>query len=302
LQIYARWCIIRAFIGLHNVSRSPVITVIESHFVAILKELKSHAPFTATGALTGIVCMLAFRNAEHSTVHAMFQVFHPAHVVLSALATASLFKLRKGRKHVLAVLLVGYFGSIGVATLSDCVLPFFGETILGVAVPRHDHAHETESESGHEHEGEVEHVGEAGEGIEHANEPNEGTGHGEADERDREHAGETGHASHGGPKIHLGFIEEWYIVNPAALLGVLIAYLLPRTRFSHAGHVLVSTWASSFHILMNTQAAMTPIILAGVFVVLFIAVWLPCCISDIVFPMLFISPREAICSHHGCKH
>lgn len=260
----------------------------KNHIIAILKELKSHAPFTAVGALTGIACMLAFRNAEHNTVHRMFQVFHPAHVVLSALATASLFKLRQGTRHVLAVLAVGYFGSIGVATLSDCVVPFFGETILGVAVPRHDHSHEADSADVNEHE--ADHITE----TEPVNEHGEEAGH--------VHEG-TEEAHHEGPEMHLPFIEDWYIVNPAAFLGVLIAYLLPRTRFSHAGHVLVSTWASSFYVLMNTQAAFTPVILIGYFVVLFVAVWLPCCISDIIFPMLFISPAEAICAHHhNCKH
>jgi hypothetical protein len=40
-------------------------------------------------------------------------------------------------------------------------------------------------------------------------------------------------------------------------------------------------------------------ILVGVFVVLFIAVWLPCCISDIVFPLLFVNPDvELSHSHH----
>jgi len=252
------------------------IDKMKDRITAILKELRSHAPFTAIGALTGILFMLAFKDCEHGTAHRMFQVFHPAHVVLSALATASLFKLRKGTKHVLAVLVVGYFGSIGIATLSDCVLPFLGESILGVAVPVHDHVHEGES---------------GGEDESH-----------EEAELNHEHSAEASHQGHTGPRIHLGFIEDWYVVNPAALLGVLIAYLLPRTRLSHTGHVLVSTWASSFHVLMNTQAAMTPIILAGMFAILFIAVWLPCCISDIVFPMLFVPPGEAICSHHGCKH
>ncbi len=39
--------------------------------------------------------------------------------------------------------------------------------------------------------------------------------------------------------------------------------------------------------------------LAGwVFIVLFIAVWLPCCFSDIVFPVLFVHSPQAV----GCRH
>ena len=229
----------------------------------ILIELKTHAPFTLFGAFTGIMLMLVFRNAEHGTSERLFSVFHPAHVVLSAMVTTSLFRLYERGKKFLVLLLVGYFGSIGVATLSDCIIPFFGESILGVAVPSHAAVHHNLGPSvGDEHE-----------------DP-------EADD----HAEEHEQHKH---RIHLGFIEEWYLVNPAAILGILIAYFWPKTKFPHAGHVLLSTWASSFHVLMNTHKDITVAMLAGVFIVLFIAVWLPCCVSDIVFPLLFVKSAEA---------
>ena len=37
--------------------------------------------------------------------------------------------------------------------------------------------------------------------------------------------------------------------------------------------------------------------LFGVFLVLFIAVWLPCCVSDIIFPLLFVK-NAPLCTHH----
>ena len=243
---------------------------------AILRELRQHAPFTLFGAVTGIVCMLAFRNAGTEVSHKLFMVFHPGHVVLSAIVTASLFRIYEKKASLLKVLVIGYFGSVGVATLSDSVLPFFGETLLGVAVPVHADLHEHEADA---------------------------ATHDEAGVEEHEHAGET----HGSlrSRLHLGFIEEWYLVNPAALLGLLIAWFFPRTRFPHAGHVLLSTWASSFHVLMNTHVELTAIMLLGIFVVLFIAVWLPCCISDIVFPLLFVKSAP-LCLHHdhgekGCS-
>jgi hypothetical protein len=110
---------------------------------------------------------------------------------------------------------------------------------------------------------------------------------------------ENEHDEHGG--IHLGFIEDWYIVNPAALLGVLIACFLPRTKFPHAGHVLVSTWASSSYLLMNMQADATVGAVVGILVTLFISIWLPCCVSDIVFPLLFVRSDlelSGACPHH----
>ncbi|MBN1507394.1 MAG: hypothetical protein JW955_11140 [Sedimentisphaerales bacterium] len=231
----------------------------------ILTELRAHAPFTLFGAATGVVAMLLFAKFSAEASHRLFQVFHPAHVILSAIVTASLFKLHENKQRFLMVLVVGYVGSIGIATLSDSILPFFGETMLGVAVPTHaslhDHAGGSHEEAVHDH-----------------------------DER-------PGHA--GKPRVHLGFIEDWYLVNPAAILGALIAWFWPRTKLPHAGHILISTWASSFHVLMNTHRELTPILFFGVFIVLFVAVWLPCCVSDIVFPMLLVRSPHL---HVGHKH
>jgi hypothetical protein len=229
---------------------------------AIVAELQSHAPFTVFGAVTGVLAMLLFVRASSETSHRLFQVFHPTHVVLSAIVTASLFRLHERKTGFLVILVVGYIGAIGTATLSDCVLPYFGESMLGVAIPTH--------------------------AAEHA----DPAAPGEIDEHD----------SAPGPRIHLGFIEDWYAVNPAALLGILIAWFWPRTKFPHAGHILISTWASSFHMLMNTHRELSPMLLLGSFVVLFIAVWLPCCFSDIVFPMFFVRSPHLHLEHHHHHH
>jgi len=231
----------------------------------ILAELKGHAPFTLFGALLGIFFMLVFKNTSGVTSHRLFSVFHPGHVILSAMVTASMFKLHSTKKQFLLVLLVGYFGSIGIATLSDIIIPHIGSELLGLSVPTHAHIHE----------------------------------HEESSEEEDFHSNEDEH--HGG-KIHLGFIEEWYIVNPAAFLGVLIAYFLPRTKFPHAGHVLVSTWASSSYLLMNLVSEISIGVILGIFVILFLATWLPCCISDIIFPLLFVKSDievTAACPVHG---
>ena len=254
------------------------------------KELKGHAPFTLFGAGMGIICMLLFMNAGTEVNHRLFLVFHPAHVVLSAIVTASLFKLYKGKKgSFFVILLVGYFGSIGVATLSDCILPFFGESILGVAIPEHKHD-ETDS---HIHEDQ-----QATDNSEHAA-SQDANSHDSHTDNEHSPASESDEPKlHNRPKLHLGFIEDWYIVNPAALLGIIIAYLWPQTKFPHAGHVLISTWASSFHVLMNTQRELSFVMLIGVFIVLFLAVWLPCCISDIIFPLLFVKSTDDFSNYH----
>jgi len=224
----------------------------------IAAELKGHAPFTILGALTGILFMLIFRNIGRPHAEVLFTIFHPGHVVLSAMVTASLFAIHRKAKNFVLILIIGYVGSIGIATLSDSVVPYFGESILGLNIPAHAELHED-------------------------------THNDHAEDIDNTHS------------IHLGFIEDWYIVNPAAILGVLIAYFLPRTKFPHASHVLISTWASSSHILMNTRGDISFAAGAGIFGLLFIAVWLPCCISDIVFPLLFVKSDLTLVESCVCK-
>lgn len=194
----------------------------------IINELRSHAPFTILGAATGILIMLPCYSLPSETSYNVFYILHPMHVVLSALATTSIYRLHKHKHKFWSVLLIGFVGSIGIATLSDSVIPYLGELLVGLR---------------------------------------EG-------------------------KIHLGFIEEWWLVNPAALLGIVIACFWPRTKFPHSGHVLLSTWASSFHIIMALGGTLSWVKLISLFPFLFLAVWVPCCLSDIIFPVLFIREKD----------
>jgi len=193
----------------------------------IANELGEHVPFTTFGAATGVIIMviIVFGNVlpQVSQVsYPIFYILHPAHVVLSAMVTTAMYK-KYGSGKIWALILIGYFGSIGIATLSDSVIPYLGETLLGL--------------------------------------PNKG--------------------------IHIGFIEEWWIVNPAALIGIALGYWRPTTKFPHSGHVLISTWASLFHIIMALGETVTWITLLAIFFFLFLGVWIPCCLSDIVLPLLF---------------
>ncbi|MFH1504054.1 MAG: hypothetical protein ABIH08_01510 [Candidatus Omnitrophota bacterium] len=202
-------------------------------FKRIYKELKHHIPFTAFGAITGIIFMVFLRNLPAKASYNIFYIFHPAHVLLSALATASMYEAyrrRANRKkcNIFMLLFIGYVGSVGIATLSDSVIPYVGETLLNMP-------------------------------------------HKEA---------------------HIGFIEKWWLVNPLAILGVAIAYFRPSTKFSHYGHVLVSTWASLFHILMAAGGNFNLSHYSGIFLFLFLAVWVPCCVSDIIFPLLFVRSNK----------
>ena len=193
-------------------------------------QLKAHVPFTVFGTATGVVIMasIVWTGIPQSASAFLFWAFHPLHVLLSALATAAMYRLHS-RSGIGRMLLVGYVGSIGIATLSDSLIPFVGEYLLGL--------------------------------------PNRG--------------------------LHLGFIEKWWLVNPLAFAGIAIARFWPQTKLTHAGHVLLSTWASLFHMTMALGDNMSALTWALLPVFLFLAVWVPCCTSDIVFPLLFARRRTA---------
>ncbi|UCE99278.1 MAG: hypothetical protein JSV82_08965 [Planctomycetota bacterium] len=230
----------------------------------ILVELKGHWPFTLLGAMLGIFFMVFFKHLSGANGRMLFVIFHPTHVVLSALVTASMFRMHAAKKRFVIVLLIGYFGSVGIATISDVVIPHIGAELLGLHIPSEAQLHLQAAAS-------------------------------------TENGAAATH-THFENKIHFGFIEEWYIVSPAALLGVIIAYFLPRTKFPHSSHVLISTWASSSYLLMNMRSEITIVAAIGIFITLFVAVWLPCCISDIVFPLLFVEPDleiSGLCPVHS---
>jgi len=207
-------------------------------FKEISKELKVHAPFTIFGAATGIIIIIFFQKLPQAASYNIFYILHPIHVVLSALVTASMYGLHKceriasrcirGECNFWILFIIGYAGAVGIATISDSLIPYLGETLLGM--------------------------------------PNKG--------------------------IHIGFIEKWWLVNPLAVLGVAIAYFKPTTKFPHAGHVLLSTWASLFHIIMALGQETGWFLYAAIFLFLFLAVWIPCCLSDIVFPLMFVKDKK----------
>ena len=94
----------------------------------IAYELKTHAPFTSFGAVTGIVIMALFVQFQvpRGVADTLFWVFHPLHVLLSALVTTSMYRIHT-KASIWQVALVGYIGSVGIATLSDSLIPFLRE-------------------------------------------------------------------------------------------------------------------------------------------------------------------------------
>jgi len=193
----------------------------------LVHEMENHAPFTIFGALTGIAIMIIIVYGNlldyiSPISENIFYILHPTHVFFSAIVTTTIF-IKYGKKNIWLALIIGYTGSIGIATISDSIIPYLGEIILGL----------------------------------------------------------------NNPEVHIGFIEAPLRTNIPAIIGILIAYWRGVTKLPHAGHVLISTWASLFHIIAAMGSTVTFFQMLGIFVFLFLAVWLPCCTSDIAYPILF---------------
>lgn len=93
--------------------------------------------------------------------------------------------------------------------------------------------------------------------------------------------------------FHLCVIEEPLLVFTFAGVGIGLGifsgeYVRRSTFYSHAAHVLVSSFASLLYLTTFGAAGGWMQHLAGVPLVLFFSVLAPCCFSDIIFPLLFV--------------
>lgn len=93
-------------------------------------------------------------------------------------------------------------------------------------------------------------------------------------------------------EFHLLLIQEPIIVLSAALIGSIIGIATGMTKMPHLFHVLLSVFASMTYLL----AFSGPLNYIGAFFIIFIAVIIPCCISDILFPFLFLGEKIKKCN------
>ena len=116
----------------------------QSKFKYIIVQLVHHIPFSTFGVMVAILGMgfLTFittiARADHllpSASEELFHVFHPAHVLLSAVTTTAMFI--KHDQRIIRAVCVGFFSSLLLCTISDVILPFWGGILLG----EHMHLH-----------------------------------------------------------------------------------------------------------------------------------------------------------------
>jgi len=196
-------------------------------------EFAHHLPYTVVGSLIAMagVWWFATNHLEHgqaqtlfAQARASFHLFHPLHVLLSAIATTSLFW--RHERHLRRAVLVGALGTIIPCGLSDYIFPYAGGVVLGQ-----------------------------------------------------------------GMELHLCLVEHPQLFFPFLALGIIGGFwaeeqLTGSHLFSHGAHIFVSSVASLLYLVsFGFTAWMTDVRLVfPAFLIIVLAVWVPCCISDIVVP------------------
>ncbi|MCA9399412.1 MAG: hypothetical protein KC618_06660 [Candidatus Omnitrophica bacterium] len=207
----------------------------------ITVELIHHLPYSIFGVvlaflLLGILNFIVhIAQAEAEMPHAaeeMFHIFHPMHVLISAVATTAMF-WKHDNRNVFKALIVGFLGSVTICGISDVIVPYLGGIVLGYKMG-----------------------------------------------------------------FHICLIEEPSLVYPFAVIGVLAGLAVTKsfdksTQYSHGTHVFISSVASLLYLISFGVSEWTHAV-GSIFIVTLVAVMFPCCLSDIVFPM--------ICTHRYCQH
>ena len=98
--------------------------------------------------------------------------------------------------------------------------------------------------------------------------------------------------------MHVCVFEEPGLVIPFAIVGVIAGLFVTQsfeksTQYSHSAHVFLSSAASILY-LMGFGLTDWIHSIGAVFIIIIAAVMIPCCASDIVFPLA--------CVHRNCDH
>ena len=93
--------------------------------------------------------------------------------------------------------------------------------------------------------------------------------------------------------LHICLFEEPVMVLASTGVGIFAGFILVRlldhvTELTHMLHVLVSSLASLLY-LITFDNLLWQNAMAAVFSITLVAVWVPCCLSDIAFPLALTS-------------
>lgn len=99
-------------------------------------------------------------------------------------------------------------------------------------------------------------------------------------------------------KLHICLIEEPGLVYPFVVLGIIcgmvaVNYLRHTTFFSHCAHIIVSSLAALLYLISFGLSDWISQ-LGGLLIIILLSVLIPCCLSDIVFPLIFVHSKPRI--------
>lgn len=90
--------------------------------------------------------------------------------------------------------------------------------------------------------------------------------------------------------LHLPIFEEPLLIVGVGIVGAFIGIYWKIFNLSHSIHVFLSVFASLFY-LLAFSASMGFWTILAISLVVFFTVFIPCCISDIVFPLWFVRSK-----------
>jgi hypothetical protein len=201
----------------------------------IWEKLSHHLPFTILSVNIGLIIVGFMTFLAHLVgvedfspySQEMFHIFHPSHLLFSAIATTSMFW--QNEKKVIKTVIIGFVGSVGICGISDIVIPYIAGLLMGMKM-----------------------------------------------------------------EWHVCIVEHPMLVLPFVILGILVGFHAHGTLekqegviFSHSLHVLISSIASILYLI---SYGMTHWIhsIGTILIYMVLAVAIPCCTSDVVFPLLFV--------------
>ena len=205
-----------------------------SRWRLVALEFAHHLPYTIVSTLIAMAGVWWFASqqldagrTEHlfEQSRALFHLFHPLHVCLSAIATTSLF-WRYARRWIKTIG-VGVVATVIPCGLSDYLFPYLGGRLFQQAMD-----------------------------------------------------------------FHVCLVEHPLLFFPFLALGIVGGFLAEErlagsSVFSHAAHVFISSFASLLYLIsFGFTAWMTDVrFIFPAFLTIVLAVWVPCCISDIIVPV-----------------
>ena len=96
--------------------------------------------------------------------------------------------------------------------------------------------------------------------------------------------------------FHLPLLEMPVLILSLAGIGAIIGMYFDVFKLTHSSHVFLSVFASLFYLLAFSVelSAVAVMLMSGL---VFLVVYIPCCLSDIVFPLFFIKKPCHDCGH-----